>query len=183
MKNDNLILLIPEIAGKKIALIKDQDDETDMVDVFKIHTNGNTMEYLISITLNSFASGCRKENIDFMEMLFKVLEAYLKQDLHPIKKGKNIMNKKAKKSLNRNNDNLVFIIPEIAGKGIALIKDQNETDKVNAFEINTDGDITEYLISVKLNEFISGCLDGNMDFMKTLFKMLEVYLKTGYTFN
>ena len=93
------------------------------------------------------------------------------------------MNQKTRNALNMNNDNQILIIPEIAGKGIALIKDQNETDKVNAFEINTDGDITEYLISVKLNEFISGCLDGNMDFMKTLFKMLEVYLKTGYTFN
>jgi hypothetical protein len=79
-------------------------------------------------------------------------------------------------------DDLLLVIPRIAGKQIALIKKQDDdTDDLDIYEMS--GEKMDYLISIHLNEFTSSCLDQNIDILKTLFKMLEVYLATGYTFN
>jgi hypothetical protein len=79
-------------------------------------------------------------------------------------------------------DDFLLIIPEIAGKRIALVKKQDDdTDDLDIYEM--DNETMDYLISIHLNEFTSSCLNENIDIFKTLFKMLEVYLTTGYTFN
>lgn len=79
-------------------------------------------------------------------------------------------------------DDFLLIIPEIAGKRIALVKKQDDdTDDLDIYEM--DNETMDYLISIHLNEFTSSCLNENIDILKTLFKMLEVYLTTGYTFN
>lgn len=75
------------------------------------------------------------------------------------------------------NKNLVLVIPEIAGKRIALVKTLNGTQDVDICEMTGNGEPLIYLTSIHFDEFASACIDQNMDLLSTLFKTIEEYLK------